>query len=429
MTDHSLQDSVLLLEPESSGVGLLAAAGRLGFAAHIFDRRALNELPKPVAEAVAQGRARYTRVELRDLGTALDAAVRLAAEASLIAVVPGFEYSVETAAHLAAKLGLRGLDPATVGALRDKLRMQRTLGPLGTSTGVLVDPADDGTGASAGLRFPAVVKPVDGCGSLMVRRVESAEQLRAELAVIRRAPVDDMGKQVGAEVLVEPYIDGPEFSVEGNVADGRVTVAAVTEKWLSPEPHFVELGHAVEARLDAAERALLADTAVKAVEALGVNVGAFHAEVRLSTRGPVVIEVAARLGGDLIPDLVARVHGRDLYEATVRAFAGLPIPELESEQEHDTPVPLRARVAAVRFFAVDREIRMLADPQRITAEIARIPGCEQVALHAVTGQILRPATDFRQRFGHALITADDRDELDARVAAVDRVIARMGDSA
>jgi biotin carboxylase len=423
MDSSSLQDSILLLEPESSGVGLLAAAGRLGFATHIFDRRVLSELPESVAAAVAQGRAHYTRVDVRDLEVALDAAVRLAARANLVAVVPGFEYSVETAAHLAAKLGLRGLDPATAGALRDKLRMQRALGSLGTAASVLVGADDDGTAAAAGLRFPAVVKPVDGCGSLMVRRIESVEQLRTELALIREAPVDDMGKQVGATVLVEPYIDGPEFSVEGYVADGRVTVAAVTEKWLGAEPHFVELGHVVEVRLDPVRRAMLADTAVHAVEALGVSVGAFHVEARLSTRGPVVIEVAARLGGDLIPDLVGRVHGRDLYEATVRAFAGLPIPEADDD------VLGRARVAAVRFFAVDRETRVSADPAQIAAELARIPGCEQVVLHAEAGQILWPATDFRQRFGHVLLTAADREALDARVAAVDRVIARIGDRA
>lgn len=421
MAMSTLDNSVLILEPESSGVGLVAAAERLGFTPHVFDRRPQELLPGPVAEAVAQGRVRYTRVEIRDMSAALDAAVRLAAQADLVAVVPGFEYSVETAAHLAAKLGLRGLDPATVGALRDKIRMQRALGRLGTLTGVPVAVDDDGSAAAAGLRFPAVVKPVDGCGSLMVRRVESAEQLRAELALIRGTPLEDMGRQVGIAVLVEPYIDGPEFSVEGYVADGRATVAAVTEKWLGPEPHFVELGHAVDAGLDAAGSASLAETAVRAVEALGVAFGAFHVEVRLSAAGPVVIEVAARLGGDLIPDLVARVHGLDLYEATVRAFAGLPIPEPAGHAR------ARAGVAAVRFFAVEREARLAEDPRRVEAEIARMPGCAQVALRAETGQILRPATDFRQRFGHALVTAADRAELDSRVASVDRVIARIGD--
>jgi biotin carboxylase len=423
MASAPIQDSVLLLEPESSGVGLLAAAGRLGFAAHVFDRRAPQDLPEHVAAAVARGRAGYTRVEVRDVGAVLDAATRLAADATLVAVVPGFEYAVETAAHLAAKLGLRGLDPATAGALRDKIRMKQALGPLGAAAGVLVADGDDGTAAAAapGLRFPAVVKPVDGCGSLMVRRVESADHLRAELARIRRAPLEDMGLRVGSAVLVEPYIDGPEFSVEGFVADGRVTVAAVTEKRLGPEPHFVELGHVVEARVDSAQRADLARTAVLALGALGVTVGAFHVEVRLSSRGPVVIEVAARLGGDLIPELVARTHGRDLYEATLRAFAGLPI------AEPDAPAAAPARVAAVRFFAVEHEVRMDEDPRRITAEIARIPGCEDVALHAAAGQLLRPATDFRQRFGHALVTAADRDALDSRLEAVDQIIAGIGE--
>lgn len=412
--------SVLILEPESSGVGLIGAARRLGFEVQVFDRRPPHELPDRLTAALARSGARYTRVESQDGGAVLDAAVRLAAHADLAAVVPGFEYAVEAAAQVSAKLGLPGLDPATAGALRDKIRMKRALGPLAPAAAVLVADRDDGTAAAASMTYPAVVKPVDGSGSLLVRRVDSAGELRGQLAAVRAAPVDDMGRLVGRSVLVEPYVEGPEFSVEGFVADGRVTVASVTEKRLGPEPHFVELVHVVDAALDCATREALRRTAVQAVQSLRITVGAFHLEARLGTHGPVVIEVAGRLGGDLIPDLVARVHGRDMYDATVRAFAGLPIAAA------GRPGP--ARAAAARFFTVARETR-LDSPNRLAAEIARIPGCEQVTLYPAAGGTLRPATDFRQRFGHVLVTAADREELESGLAAVERAVARHTEGA
>ena len=415
--------AVLLVEPESSGVELVPAARRLGFAVHVADRRAPADLPAPVRAAVSSGVVTHHLADTRSVTAVRSVADRLARSTDLAAVLPGFEYAVPVVAAVAARLGLPGLPPATAGALRDKRRMKGALRSAGVpvAAGVELDPGHAGDPALgravAAVGFPAVVKPVDGSGSLQVRRVDDLAELRAHLAEVAAAPLDDLGLLLGRRVLVESYVDGPEFSVEGWADRTGRHVLAVTAKQLGPEPHFVEVGHVVDAPVSAADRAALAATAGHAVAALGLTAGVFHVELRLTARGPVVLEAAARLAGDRIPRLVAHTHRVDLADVLVRVLAGLPVP---------TPPPGPTGVAAVRYLTVPAPTR-LPDPNRLAVALAAVPHCVEVAVDVPEGAWLRPATDFRQRFGHAVFAASDRDRLDIAVTRADRLVAEYLD--
>lgn len=410
---------MVLLEPESSGLGLVDAAARLGFAVQVLDRRPLDEAPPALSRAVAEGAVRHARLDTRDVDAVGRAAAAVAGRGDVRAVVPGFEYAVDTAAVVAARLGLPGLAPGRARALRDKRLMKQALEraevPVARWLALPDGGAVDGATAravDARCGYPAVVKPVDGCGSVLVRRVDNPDELRRHAALARRRPVADLGRVVGRRLLVEAYVAGPEVSVEGFVAGGDVVVAAVTAKRLGPEPNFVEVGHAVEAALPAAERARLVDVTVRAVRALGITVGGFHLEARLTPSGPVVMEVGARLGGDRIPTLVALARRWDLHDAVVRSFVGLPVPARAAGRD---------RVAAVRFFTSPATAR-LRGTDGLVARVARVAGCREVELYVPEGARVGPATDFRHRFGHAVVVAAGRAALEDRLAEVDRAV-------
>ncbi|KQV19514.1 MULTISPECIES: acetyl-CoA carboxylase biotin carboxylase subunit family protein [unclassified Kitasatospora] len=414
------RSTVLVIEPNSSGIGLLAAAERLGHRPHVFDRKPVDRLPEQVRRAVAEGRADYTRLEIRSREAVIAAARALAGSTDVVAVVPGYEYAVEVCAHTARALGLPGLDPSAVGALRDKGWMKAVLAEAGVLVarnevfGAAADPAD----ILAAVGLPAVLKPVDGSGSQYVRRIDSEAELAGYLAEVRASPIDDYGQLLGLSLLAESYVAGPEYSVEGYVEGVpgalRVHVLAVTEKHLGPEPTFVEVGHVVDAPLDPEQRAALVDTAQRAVRALGITVGCFHLEARLTPAGPYVMEVGARLGGDRIPWLVQAVCGADMWELAVRSFAGLPQP----------PAPTagsRSGAAAVRFFSVAEEGR-LGDPARLAEQLRSVEGCIEAEVTAAAGAVLRPAVDLHSRFGHVALAAPSREALAERLARIDRFV-------
>ncbi|MFB7248874.1 phosphoribosylglycinamide synthetase [Streptomyces populi] len=411
--------TALIVEPESSGTELIPSAIGLGLSVRVVDRRPLHLLPAPVRKAVEAGTAVHDRVDTRSADAVADLAAALAGRETVAAVVPGFEYAVPVVAAAAARLGLPGIDPTTAEVLRDKRKMKHALAAAGVpvARGVPISAHHGGEAAcrrAADLvGFPAVLKPVNGSGSLGVRRVDDHTELLDHVQGSRLAPMDDMGLWLGESLLLESYVRGPEFSVEGYACDGVPHVVAVTQKQLGPEPHFVETGHVVDPGLARRVRTELEDVAVAAVRALGMDVGAFHLEARLTSEGPVVIEVAARLGGDHIQRLVALAHGVDLPAAMLRVLSGRPVPPPAAGES--------GRVAGVRFFTVP-DPATLGEPRRLEELTGALDGCLEAKVTVGSDALLVPATDFRGRFGHAVFAAPDRQSLDRAFAEVDELI-------
>jgi biotin carboxylase len=63
-----------------------------------------------------------------------------------------------------------------------------------------------------------------------------------------------MGFSADRGVVIEEFVEGPEFSVEILVWNGEPRVLAVTDKVTTGSPNFVETGHSQPTALCAAER-------------------------------------------------------------------------------------------------------------------------------------------------------------------------------
>lgn len=312
--------TVLIIEPRSSGLELVTRAHELGHTVIVLSS----------ATGPGQDPSKADRVitaDTRDRAAALDVIRALHAESPLDAVLPGFEHYVSLAAHAAAALGLPGIAPDGVEPLCHKHRMRRALDAAGLDQPRyrVVSGARSAAAAYAELGPVCVVKPVDQSGSLDVRRAGCEEEAVGAFRRALRSGRGNGSRGLGL-VLVEEYVRGPEYSVEGYVEDGRVHVLAVTEKILGAEPHFVEVGHIVPARLEARTADRIRSYVVRVLEAVALGIGPFHAELRMSARGPLLMEVAARLPGDRIPDLLRLACGHDLYEIMLRCYLGLPNP-------------------------------------------------------------------------------------------------------
>jgi biotin carboxylase len=70
------------------------------------------------------------------------------------------------------------------------------------------------------------------------------------------------------------------------------------------------------------EDPLLMDTLARAHRVLGIEDGITHSEVRLTERGPLIIEINGRVGGDLIPFLGKTALGIDPGEVMVDVALG-----------------------------------------------------------------------------------------------------------
>jgi S-sulfo-L-cysteine synthase (3-phospho-L-serine-dependent) len=244
----------------------------------------------------------------------------------------------------------------------------------------------------AGGRRPAVLKPADLASSASVRRVAGPREAARHVERVRAL-------SFSGGAIVEEYLDGPEYSVEGLVCDGELALAIVTAKTLGSPRCFLERQHVVPAPVQARDhRALVAATAAS-VRAMGVRDSVIHAELRLVAGRPVPIELACRPAGDLIPDLVALAAGVNLYE--VQAAQALGAPRL--------PVPEFARVAGVRFLIARGTVGSFVEPAQVAR---RHPGVLLVNQLLPAGRRVPPPIGNWARAGYAVAVGPDHDAVE-----------------
>ncbi len=408
---------VIVVEPVSSGNALVLHARALGWevlvASYDRDDRTLT----------AEVRSAATQILTVDTNdeAALAAAVKQADQRGQIdGIVAGCEFYVPAVARLAAAHGLPGLDPQTVDLVRHKGMMRAAVAAAGLAGPrfAVIGPQDPIDEACERVGFPAVVKAVESSGSIHVTRVDDLDAARAALRTLRADDSLDLGRALNHEAVVEQYLPGPEFSADGYVVDGTPVVAAVTRKLLGPEPYFVELGHLTPALLDEAERAATAEYAAGVARAVGITAGPFHCELRWSDGRPVLMEIAARLPGDRIPELVELATGAALPTAALAAAVGVHLADVGALRGAAAPA------AGIRFLTaggagsydrLDGWRELLGEPWVVSGHVLIAPG-EPVATQQA---------DFRCRIAAVVFTAHSPEQARERWDEIgDRVLVR-----
>ena len=319
------------------------------------------------------------------------------------------------AAAIADTLGLRGNAVVAARAARDK-HEQRTLltaagVPVPRFTLYRVD--DDARQLAAGVSYPCVLKPVRLAASRGVIRADTPEAFVAAFERVRRilerAGCETRDASVSTDlvsriphpasrsILVEDFVPGPEVALEGLLVAGQLRVLALFDK---PDPldgpYFEETIYVTPSRLPADAQRAVAACAERAAAALGLREGPVHAELRVNSRGPWLIELAARpIGGRCSGALRFEIRERgkgngetfSLEEIVIRHALGMELPVLERERQASgvmmIPVPgaglLREvrGVDAARSVALVEEVLITAHPgQELVPwpEGARYPG-------------------------------------------------------
>lgn len=212
------------------------------------------------------------------------------------------ESLVHAAARLAEALGLPGSAPDAVLACRDKATTRARLTaadvpqPACTpvSTAAAARRAADATG------YPVVVKARGLAGSLGVVRADHGDAVEEAFEAASSANWPGVPRYE-ADVLVEEYLTGPEISIDAVVVDGVCTPMIVARKQVGMDPYFEETGHTVDAADPLLQDSELLDQLDRIHKALGFEHGSTHTEFKLTPKGPRLVEINARLGGDFIP--------------------------------------------------------------------------------------------------------------------------------
>jgi carbamoylphosphate synthase large subunit len=350
------------------------------------------------------------RVEPDEAGL-VAAAERVAGQHPVLGVCTYDELLVNATARITERLGLRGLCPRAADQCRDKHRTRTLLTEAGLPQPEFALARNLAEATAVGNRIggPLVVKPRGMGASVGVIGVDDPVDLPGAFAVADHARV--YGPAGFADgLLVEEQVDGKEISVDGAVSGGVYRPFCLARKRLGSPPFFEETGHLV----DAADP-LLADADVLSVlaeahRALGVTDGVTHTEIRLSRKGLVIVEVNARLGGDLIPYLGTVASGIDAGRVAARVALG---------RELDL-TPSRRGCAGIRFLyppehCVVRDITL--------PELSAVPGLVLAEPMARPGDtVCLPPLAHVGRYAFVVAAADTPEECAARLDAAARLV-------
>lgn len=238
--------------------------------------------------------------------------------------------------------------------------------------------------------FPndAILKPSRNSGSRGIAKIEKGISKELFTELFERSKSESRDKTV----MLEQFIEGPEFSVEIIVWNKEVNILTVTDKITTGAPYFVELGHSQPSVQPQNIIEVIKKAAIAGVKALEVNNCACHAELKVQEGKAYIMEIGARLGGDFIStELTHLSTGVDMVAAAINCALGIePVLEPTATKQG----------ACIRYFC--------PKPGRLVSitntEILNDKRVYLWEIYCKDGDIIPEITSSLSRSGHIIVT-------------------------
>jgi biotin carboxylase len=343
---------------------------------------------------------RALAVRFHDLDASVAAIVERARRDPIAGVIAVGDRPVILAARAAEALGIAWHSVAGAIASTDKCRSRALMAAAGLPSprfrmldaGFTIWDSASAIEDQGFPRFPCVLKPLGLSGSRGVIRADDPREFDAAVerirALLARPAIRAARTGLDDEILVEDYIRGREYALEGVLTDGVLRVFAIFDK---PDPldgpFFEETLYVTPSRLPAPVQGRIVDHVQRASGALGLSHGPVHAECRVTPEGTIyVLEIAARPIGGLCSRVLTfgpnGLEGVLLRHATGDAIAGCTR-EPDAAAVMMIPIPSRGLYKGVRG----------------EDEARAVPGVTGVEITAKVGQLLEPLPEAGSYLG------------------------------
>lgn len=350
----------------------------------------------PVIASTYDGQAILAEVKkLQTQGVNIDGAIAMCADVPL------------SVAIVSNDLGLPGLSLESAFWVSDKLAMKKRLQAEGIPIPRFADVSDKSVLLKQAIEigFPLIIKPVDSRGARGVQLIEIASELDSawELAA-RESPT--------SRVMLEEYLEGPQFSTETLVDRGRYYTLGFADRnyeWLPrTKPFIIENGGDAPTGVKANIKAEVIATVERAAAALGINQGIAKGDMVYTAQGAKVIEIAGRLsGGFFSTTQIPLATGVNFIEKAIKLALGEPLTTEEVTAQYQ-------RAVAIRYLDLA--------PGRVrnihgVSQARQAVGVKMLTLFITSGSVIYPLANHTQRAGFAIASADNKTDAIARAQA------------
>lgn len=301
----------------------------------------------------------------------------------------GSDLAVLTVNYLARKQGLNCNCLESDVITTNKYQMRCALRDCGIWTPQFwIAGLDKFTEYCAELKLPLIVKPTDRSGSRGIFKVERKEQLESAIKSAQRESFEN-------KAIIEEFIEGEEYSCESISFQGKHQLLAVTKKFNTGAPCYIETGHAEPSGLSEDMIQMVQKNVFYALDALKITDSASHCEFKIKDGRISIIEVGARMGGDFIGShLVYGTTGYDYLEMIIAVAKGEQ-PKIKKKTEGK---PMLVRFLLEQY---DRDVLKKAEQDKKVKIIEKV----------IKNENRKAVTDSSGRKGYFIIQSGKEENL------------------
>ncbi|WP_427110701.1 ATP-grasp domain-containing protein [Lysinibacillus xylanilyticus] len=236
---------------------------------------------------------------------------------------------------------------------------------------------------SNNLGFPLIVKSPKSTGSKDVLLANDSGQLEKHLSHLRN-------KNPGETIMVEEYIEGPQYLVEALVYNRQANIIGIIEQEITQGKRFIITGYGVLVKAPKDIQTGLEEVLQSIVKEFNIENGALHLELRLTKNGWKLIEINPRISGGAMNTMLHAAFGFNLVEETLKLFLG----------ERPDINPKHRKFVYTKYVIVQSKgiLEKVIGRNRATNS----PGVVEVYVKPKKGALLTPPLSMGHRYAYVI---------------------------
>ncbi|WP_139490906.1 ATP-grasp domain-containing protein [Brevibacillus dissolubilis] len=403
-------ETIVFLETQKSGSSreAIRAAERLGYFTVVFTAR----------PSFVKGRTQFPDVHLmrltnlEDIDSLRQDIRRLQRNGLQVRAIVSFvDPHCPTAAMLSEEWGLYSFTREAMNVMSDKIRSRQALENTPYTPYYMVYANQPVTSFLSDLKanLPLMVKSPQSTGSKDVLKAETQDQLIRSIGTLKR-------KYPDTKILIEEFLDGPQYLVETLVFDGEVHIVAIFKQDIVKKKRFIVMGYNLLLDLPDSIHQSIREATETIIRLHGLVRGPCHLELRWVRDQWKLIEMNPRISGGAMNQIIEQGFGINLVEQTLRLALGQK-PDLTRKFE---------RPVFTRYVTVAKEGTL----QRVTGKkkAQKSHGVLDVYIKPKKGTLLTPPLSMGHRYGYVMATGSTSAEAENNANAAAKLIRFVLDS-
>lgn len=298
-----------------------------------------------------------------------------------------------TAAFISEALGLPGIPVEVAVRSNNKWLMKQRWLKDGIATPYAEEVAtlEEARKAVKKVGLPCMVKAIDNAASRGSRRIDFESELEEAL-------IDAKKHSTTNTALIEEYVEGYEQSVEMIVDKGVHHRFGIVDRHFGFQPFPIEIGHTNPSKLDNAAQDKLYKLVEDAARSLGIEWGPYKADTIMTDKGPMILELPARLSGGFHSQYTTPLAtGLEPQRAALALAAGMEIPDDSVTRSKEEVTVCKAIFpepgVVIKISGID--------------EAKKLPGVNEIFVMVTEGETIAPYKNCANRVCYIIASGKD----------------------